>query len=80
MRSALQWLLTGRLLRKLGLAFALFVVPVGLVLGSIGLLTFKSLAAVIALRGIDQILRYSIDKPTVELLYLPVPRRADAGA
>jgi AAA family ATP:ADP antiporter len=36
-------------------------------------LTFKSLAAVVALRGIDQILRYSIDKPTVELLYLPVP-------
>jgi AAA family ATP:ADP antiporter len=70
---ALQWLLTGRLLRKLGLAFALFVVPVGLTLGSIGLLTFKSLAAVIVLRGIDQILRYSIDKPTVELLYLPVP-------
>ena len=68
----LQWLLTGRLLRKFGLAFALFVVPVGLTLGSIGLLTFKSLAAVIALRGIDQILRYSIDKPTVELLYLPV--------
>ena len=68
----LQWLLTGRLLRKLGLAFALFVVPVGLALGSIGLLAFKSLAAVIALRGIDQTLRYSIDRPTVELLYLPV--------
>jgi ATP:ADP antiporter, AAA family len=68
----LQWLLTGRLLRRLGLAFALFVVPVGLTLGSIGLLTFRSLAAVVALRGIDQILRYSIDKPTVELLYLPV--------
>ena len=69
----LQWLLTGRLLRKFGLGFALFVVPVGLVLGSIGLLTFRSLAAVVALRGIDQILRYSIDRPTVELLYLPVP-------
>ncbi len=69
----LQWLLTGRLLRKFGLGFALFVVPVGLVLGSIGLLTFRSLAAVVALRGIDQILRYSIDRPSVELLYLPVP-------
>ena len=69
----LQWLLTGRLLRRLGLGFALFVVPVGLTLGSLGLLSFKSLAAVVVLRGIDQILRYSIDKPTVELLYLPVP-------
>lgn len=68
----LQWLLTGRLLRRLGLAFTLFIVPVGLTLGSIGLLTFGSLAAVIAMRGIDQILRYSIDRPTVELLYLPL--------
>ena len=34
---------------------------------------FGSLAAVVVLRGIDQVLRYSIDKPTVELLYLPVP-------
>jgi AAA family ATP:ADP antiporter len=69
----LQWLLTGRLLRRLGLGFALFVVPVGLLFGSISLLVFGSLAAVVALRGIDQVLRYSIDKPTVELLYLPVP-------
>jgi ATP:ADP antiporter, AAA family len=69
----LQWLLTGRLLRRFGLGFALFVVPVGLTLGSLGLLTFKTLAAVVVLRGIDQVLRYAIDKPTVELLYLPVP-------
>jgi AAA family ATP:ADP antiporter len=70
---ALQWLLTGRLLRRLGLGFALFIVPVGLLFGSIGLLAFGSLTAVVVLRGIDQVLRYSIDKPTVELLYLPVP-------
>ena len=69
---AMQWLFTGRLLRRLGLGFALFVVPVGLTLGSIGLLTFQTFAAMVVLRGIDQILRYSIDKPTVELLYLPV--------
>lgn len=70
---ALQWLVTGRLLRRLGLGFALFVVPVGLILGSLGLLTFQTLAAVVAMRGIDQVLRYSIDRPSVELLYLPVP-------
>jgi AAA family ATP:ADP antiporter len=70
---ALQWLLTGRLLRRLGLGFTLFIVPVGLLFGSIGLLVFGSLTAVVVLRGIDQVLRYSIDKPTVELLYLPVP-------
>jgi ATP:ADP antiporter, AAA family len=73
MAFALQWLLTGRLLRRLGLGFTLFIVPVALLFGSIGLLVFGSLTAVIVLRGIDQVLRYSIDKPTVELLYLPVP-------
>jgi AAA family ATP:ADP antiporter len=70
---ALQWVLTGRLLRKVGLGFALFVVPVALSVGTVGLLLVGTLAAVIALRGTDQVLRYAIDKPTVELLYLPVP-------
>lgn len=69
----LQWLLTSRVLRQLGLAFALFVVPVALTLGSFGYLTFGTLAAVVTLRGLDQVLRYSIDRPTVELLYLPLP-------
>ena len=69
----LQWLLTSRVLRRLGLAFALFVVPVALTLGSFGYLTLGTLAAVVTLRGLDQVLRYSIDRPTVELLYLPLP-------
>lgn len=70
---ALQWILTGRLLRRAGIGFTLFVVPTALALGTLGLLVFRSLAAAIALRGTDQVLRYAIDKPTVELLYLPVP-------
>jgi ATP:ADP antiporter, AAA family len=69
----LQWLVTGRVLRRLGLAVALFVVPVALTLGSFGYLAFGTLAAVVTLRGLDQVLRYSIDRPTVELLYLPLP-------
>ena len=70
---ALQWVLTGRLLRRAGLGFALFVVPVALTLGTGGLLIVGTLAAAVALRGTDQVLRYAVDKPTVELLYLPVP-------
>lgn len=69
---ALQWMVTGRLLRRFGVGFALFVVPVGLALGTTGLLLVGTLAAAVVLRGTDQVLRYSIDKPTVELLYLPV--------
>src|SRR4029453_3574627 len=34
---------------------------------------FGTLGAAILLKGSDQVLRYSIDKSSVELLYLPVP-------
>jgi AAA family ATP:ADP antiporter len=68
-----QLLLTSRLLRRLGLGFALFIVPVALTLGSVSYLLLGTLAAAVLLRGSDQVLRYSIDRPTVELLYLPVP-------
>ncbi len=70
---ALQWLLTSRLLRRFGLGVALSVVPIALALGSVGLLVSGSLAAVIMLRGSDQVLRYAIDRPAAELLYLPLP-------
>lgn len=69
----LQVLFTGRILRTAGIGVALFVVPVAMVLSSGGLLIFGSLAAVVALKASDQVLRYSLDKATVELLYLPVP-------
>jgi AAA family ATP:ADP antiporter len=70
---AMQLLLTGRLLRRVGVGVALFIVPAVLALSSAGLLVAASLAAVAALKASDQVLRYSIDKATVELLYLPVP-------
>jgi AAA family ATP:ADP antiporter len=70
---ALQYLVTSRLLRRFGLGVALSVVPVALALGSVSLLAFGSLAAAIFLRGNDQVLRYAIDRPAVELLYLPLP-------
>ena len=76
---ALQWVLTGRLLRRAGLGFTLFVVPVALTLGTGGLLVLGTLAAAVLLRGTDQVLRYAIDKPTVELLYLPVPATQTLG-
>jgi ATP:ADP antiporter, AAA family len=69
----LQLALTSRLLRRFGIGFALFIVPIALTLGSMAFLILGTLAAAIMLRGTDQVLRYSIDRPTVELLYLPVP-------
>lgn len=73
MSLALQLLLTGRVLRTVGVGPALFIVPTAMLMGSFGVLMLGSLVAAASLKASDQVLRYSIDKATVELLYLPVP-------
>jgi len=72
---ATQVLLTAGLLRRFGLSHVLLLLPLGLLAGSAGLLVAGSLAAAVLLRGVDKVLRYSIDRPAVELLYLPVSPR-----
>jgi AAA family ATP:ADP antiporter len=69
----LQVLFTSRILRSAGIGVTLFIVPVAITISSVGLLAMGSLLAVGALKASDQVLRYSIDKATIELLYLPVP-------
>src|SRR5229473_2338754 len=68
-----QLLLTTRVLRRFGIGTMLFVLPTAVMVGSAGLLIWGTLASAIALKGSDQILRYSLDKSAVELLYLPLP-------
>ena len=68
-----QLLVTARFLRRFGIGTALFVLPVTVFLGSAGLLAFGTLASAVALKGGDQVLRYSVDRSTAELLYLPIP-------
>ena len=70
---AVQLFLTGRLLRRVGVGVALFIVPTLLALSSVGVLIAGTLAAAAALKASDQVVRYSVDKATLELLYLPVP-------
>ena len=72
MSLGLQLLMTGRVLRTLGVGPALFIVPTAMLMGSIGVLVLGTIVAAAALKASDQVLRYSIDKATVELLYLPV--------
>ena len=69
----IQLLLTGRLLRRFGIGLGLVAVPVALMASSFGVLIWGTLASVFVLKGSDQVLRYSLDRSTVELLYLPVP-------
>lgn len=71
----LQVLLTTRFVRRFGIGTSLTLLPVTILLGSAGLLIFGTLSAAVALRGCDQVLRYSIDRSTTELLYLPIPGR-----
>src|ERR1700693_870040 len=70
-----QLLFTTRFLRRFGIGTALFVLPSMVFMGSAGLLAFGTLGAAVALKGCDQTLRYSLDKSTAELLYLPLPAR-----
>ncbi len=75
-----QLVLTSRVLRRFGLGVALLVVPFALTIGSLGVLIAGGLWSAVFLKGGDQVLRYSIDRSTVELLYLPVPARQMAHA
>ncbi len=72
---AFQVLLTSRFLRRFGIGPSLFALPTTVFLGSAGLLAFGTLRSAVALKGCDQVLRYSLDKSTTELLYLPIPAR-----
>jgi AAA family ATP:ADP antiporter len=75
----LQMLLTGRLLRSLGIRVTLFVMPVVFLGGSLGVLLAPVLLSAAVLRGSQGLLRYSVDKSTTELLYLPVTPPAVKG-
>jgi HEAT repeat protein len=68
-------LVTPRFLRKFGIGASLFALPATVFLGSAGVLAFGTLGSVVVLKGFDQVQRYSLDKSSVELLYLPLSAR-----
>lgn len=75
-----QLLLTTRLLRRFGIGRMLFVLPVVVLAGSAGLIVWGTVAAALFLKGGDQVLRYSVDRSTIELLYLPLPNHVKLKA
>jgi ATP:ADP antiporter, AAA family len=68
----LQMLLTGPLLRSFGLRVTLFVLPTTLLGGSVAVLLAPVLLSACFLKGSHGLLRFSLDKSSTELLYLPV--------
>lgn len=70
----LQVLLTGPALRRFGLAVTIMALPVALGVGSALILIVPAFWSVLVTSGLDQGLRFSVDKATYELLYLPLPQ------
>ncbi len=65
--------LTSRIHRSFGLTFALLLLPVGLSGAAVVILLSGALWAPGMARVLDTSLRYSIDKTTREVLFLPLP-------
>lgn len=72
--------LSTRLLRRFGIAPMLFLLPVVVLAGSTGVLLWGTIAAAVFLKGGHYILRFSIDRSTTELLYLPLSNQVKLHA
>lgn len=69
----LQFLVTGRLVRRIGVAWALLLVPT-LTAAGFGLLyALPTLAALIAFQVARRSVHYAVDRPTREMLFTVVP-------
>ena len=71
---AFQLLLTGPVLRRLGVGGALAFAPIGIAAGGVGFLTFPSMFTAGLTRAIEAATRYTFTRTGMEILYLPIPR------
>ena len=71
----MQFLVTSPLLRRFGIGLMLFILPSGLLVTSAYMLSAGTLFSAVLLRGSDWVLRLSVDKSSMELLYLPLSSR-----
>ncbi|HET7292519.1 MAG TPA: Npt1/Npt2 family nucleotide transporter [Vicinamibacteria bacterium] len=70
---AVQVLLTSRIHRRLGIGFALLVLPASLGVTGLIMLLNAALWAPALARILDSAMRYTVDKTTREILFLPLP-------
>jgi len=68
----LQLFGTSELLKRGGVVGALALLPVSLATGSLGMILLPGLGTAAASKGADALLRYSINEPATQILYLPV--------
>jgi AAA family ATP:ADP antiporter len=69
----LQLFVTGPALRRFGLAVTVLVLPLSLGFGTAFILFVPGIWSVLLTNGFDQGFRFSLDKASYELLYLPIP-------
>jgi AAA family ATP:ADP antiporter len=69
----IQLFMTRRLLQSFGVGSSLFFLPLGIMLGSFAILISPALWSAIAIKISDGGFKQSINKSSLELLYLPVP-------
>ena len=75
----IQLTATGPALRRFGVGVTVLLLPVALLFGSVLTLAAPVFFAVVLTNAFDQGLRFSIDKATFELLYLPLPSHVKSG-
>jgi ATP:ADP antiporter, AAA family len=77
--AATQWLpllaLAGMrpLLRWRGVGLVVLIFPVAMLLTNVGLVLFWGLWVAVAAKGAETTLRYSVERATREILYVPIP-------
>jgi AAA family ATP:ADP antiporter len=76
----IQIWLTSRIHRYLGIGFALLLLPMGLLVTAVIMLAEAALWAPALARILDQSMRYTVDKTTREILYMPLPAKAKLEA
>jgi ATP/ADP translocase/HEAT repeat protein len=69
----IQFFLTGRVLERFGILFALLMLPFFLLGGAVAWLMKPMLYSAMLLKGTDAVLRYTVNDSTTQLLYVPVP-------
>jgi AAA family ATP:ADP antiporter len=74
----LQVFATGPFLRKYGMTFAILLLPFSLFGGTVLIFALPVLGTVLLTAAFDQGLRFSVDKASYELLYLPLTQRERA--
>ncbi len=78
--AIVQFGLTSRLLERFGVLVSLTLLPLSLLGGSAWMLMAPSLLAATWLKGSENVLRYTINDATMQLLYVPVPASMRARA